>query len=192
MILTGELRAGDQINVATLAAELELGRSPVHMAIHRLDREGLVAIIPRKGILVKAETLESFLELIASRELIEPYLTEQAMNHVSPELLQRLEELIAIGWQHNEEGNLLGGMEVDRLFHQALYEASGNSILADFAGQLLDRSMVLWFRTPKTEQQRPNVAELEALLDAIKRNDREGAVAVMSEHISSVRNKHLR
>jgi len=192
MILSGELMAGEQINVAMLADQLNLGRSPVHMAIHRLDREGLVAIIPRKGILVKSETLESFLELIAARQLIEPYLTEQAMNHVSPELFANLDELIATGWKHHRDGNRIGGMEIDRLFHQTLYEASGNNILADFAGQLLDRSMVLWFRAPTHDEKQPNVAELESLLRAIKNNDKATAVASMVQHIASVRNKYLK
>ena len=73
---TQELKAGDQINVTPLSEQLALGRSPVHMAIHRLDREGLVDILPRKGILVRSETLESFFELINARLLVEPYLVE--------------------------------------------------------------------------------------------------------------------
>src|SRR5574344_1535579 len=74
MILENELKPGDQINVAQLCTLLSIGRSPIHQAIHRLDREGLVAILPRKGILIKAETIDSFLSLIDSRLLVEPYL----------------------------------------------------------------------------------------------------------------------
>jgi DNA-binding GntR family transcriptional regulator len=192
MILTGELRAGEQLNVAMLAEKLELGRSPVHMAMHRLDREGLIAIIPRKGILVKAETMESFLELIAARQLVEPHLTGEAMNHMTPDLLAQLDLLVEQGWKHHRESDRLGGMQVDRLFHQTLYDASGNSILSAFAGQLLDRSMVLWFRAPKGDEKRPNVAELESLLAAIKENDRVAAMALMSEHIASVQEKYFR
>jgi len=192
MILTGEYVPGQQLNVATLAEQLDLGRSPVHMAIHRLEREGLIAIIPRKGILIKSETLESFLELIAARQLIEPYLAEQALDNLTPETIQRLEALVELGWNHHEAGNRVGGMEVDRQFHQTLYEVSGNRILADFAGQLLDRSMVLWFRAPKSDNQSPNVTELQALLDAIKKRDKTATITLMSEHITSIRGKFIK
>src|SRR5690606_27964521 len=103
MILSGELLAGEQINVAMLAEQLGLGQSPMHMAMHRLDREGLIAIIPRKGILVKTETVESFLELIAARQLVEPHLTGQAVDRMRPELLAQLEALIEQGWEHHHK-----------------------------------------------------------------------------------------
>ena len=191
MILTHELRAGDQINVARLSEQLNLGRSPIHLAIHRLDREGLVDILPRKGIMVKAETLESFLELIAARLLVEPYLTSLATEHATDELLNNLEHLVATGWEHDRRQNRLGGMEIDRLFHQTLYESSGNRILADFAGHLLDRSMRLWFRPASGISERPNVAELEALLNTIRKGDKAAASKMMEDHIGSVRQKFL-
>src|SRR5690606_39234299 len=189
---SGELLAGEQINVAMLAEQLGLGQSPMHMAMHRLDREGLIAIIPRKGILVKTETVESFLELIAARQLVEPHLTGQAVDRMRPELLAQLEALIEQGWEHHHKNDRLGSMQVDRPFHQTLYDASGNSILSAFAGQLLDRSMVLWFRAPKGHDKQPNVAELKTLLDAIKNNDKAAAMAVMSEHIASVQEKYFK
>ena len=190
MILTGELKAGDQINVTPLSEQLALGRSPVHMAIHRLDREGLVDILPRKGILVRSETLESFFELINARLLVEPYLTEQAVDNITQEQIENLEALIAKGWEHHKNNNRLGSMEIDRLFHQTVYEASGNNILADFASQLLDRSMVLWFRSPGSQSDQPNVAELERLLETIKNKDKAGANEFMQKHVASVRSKY--
>ena len=189
-ILTQELRSGDQINVAQLCAQLELGRSPVHQAILRLGEEGLVDVLPRKGILVKGETLDSFLELIAARLLVEPHLTALAVERATPGLIERLEAILAMGWEHHRNQDRLGGMMADRQFHQALYAQSGNDILAGFAGHLLDRSMRLWYKPPVSES-RPNVAELEALCEKVRQGDRDGAVAIMREHIGSVRSKFL-
>lgn len=191
MILTGELIAGEQINVNSLSEQLSLGRSPVHMAIHKLDREGLVDILPRKGILVRSETLESFFELLNARLLIEPYLTEQAVDNITPEQIDKLEELITKGWEHHHNNDRLASMKIDRLFHQIVYESSGNKILADFASQLLDRSMILWFRSPASQVEQPNVAELELLFETIKKKDKASAVEFMHKHVSSIRNRYM-
>ena len=94
LILTRELKPGEHVNVAQLSEQLGLGKNPIHLAAHRLAREGLVEILPRKGILVRAETLDSFLELIAARELVEPYLTAEAIEYMTPEIFEQLDALV--------------------------------------------------------------------------------------------------
>lgn len=189
MILENELKPGDQVNVAQLCNILSIGRSPIHQAIHRLDREGLVAILPRKGILIKAETIDSFLNLIDARLLVEPYLTGEAMHRMTPELLDKLKKIVQIGRQCAQNNDHHGSMEVDRFFHQTLYEAANNELLANFAGQLLDRSMRLWFRTYTPSAENQNIHELEALYKTIASADREAAVDMMEQHITSIRKK---
>ena len=191
MILSHELRPGEHINVAQLCQRLGLGRSPIHLATHRLAREGLVEILPRKGLLVKAETLDGFVELIAARQLIEPFLTGLAVDRMRPEIIDRLQELVDKGWERYRQKDHAGGMEIDRRFHHMLYDAADNRTLSDFAALLLDRSMLLWFRPKVDAGERANVAELEDLLDCIRRGDREGAVRTMEAHVGSIRQKYL-
>jgi len=191
LILSHALRPGEHINVAQLCERLGLGRSPVHLATHRLAREGLVEILPRKGMLVKAETLDGFLELIAARQLVEPFLTGLAVDNMRPEIVEQLQALVATGWERYRQKDHQGGMEVDRRFHHLLYDTAGNRTLAEFAALLLDRSMLLWFRPKVDAAERANVAELEDLLDCIRRGDREGAVRTMEAHVGSIRRKYL-
>lgn len=192
LILSRELKPGEHVNVAQLSEQLGLGKNPIHLAAHRLAREGLVEILPRKGILVRAETLDSFLELIAARQLVEPYLAAEAVDYMTPEIFERLDALLEKGWRLQEAGDRLGAMAVDRLFHQTVYEAANNELLAEFAAQLLDRSMRLWF-SPAPESNEPsNMAQLETLLDTMKRRDKASTVEQMKAHIGSIRNKFLR
>lgn len=191
MILNGELKPGDQVNVAQLSEQMGFGKNPVHLATHRLDREGLIEILPRKGILIRAETLDSFLELIEARELIEPHLVGEAVARLTPDVVERLQALIEKGRDCHQRGDRQGGMEVDRLFHQTVYAAAGNELLAEFAGQLLDRSMRLWFRPSAATQEKPNVEQLNDMLDTMLRGDREGTMRQMREHIGSIRRKFL-
>lgn len=191
LILSRELKPGEHVNVARLSERIGLGKNPIHLAAHRLDREGLVEIIPRKGILIRAETLDSFLDLISARQLIEPYLAAEAVDRLTPEVLKRLDALIEKGWALHHGGDRLGGMEVDRLFHQTVYEASGNDLLSEFATQLLDRSMRLWFKPAAPNEEAPNIEQLETLLETMKRGDKEATAAQMKAHIGSIRRKFL-
>jgi DNA-binding GntR family transcriptional regulator len=190
MILDMDLRPGDYISVALLSKRLSLGRSPVHIALHRLDREGLVEILPRKGILVKAETANGFVELVSARLLIEPYLTGLAAERADDELIADLEKLIVAGRKFFRAKDRQGGMHIDRLFHQRIYEASGNKTLTDFAALLLDRSIRLWFIPMfETSIENANITQLEDLCETIKRRDKEGAISKMQAHIGAIRKK---
>ncbi|NLZ10111.1 MAG: GntR family transcriptional regulator [Alcaligenaceae bacterium] len=192
MILSHELPPGSQINVAQLSEHLNLGRNPIHMAIHRLDREGLVEILPRKGILVKAETLNSFLDLIQSRLLIEPWLAGQAAEYATAEQLLTLRELVEAGQAYQMQHNRTGAMEIDRLFHRALYQMANNQILADFAEQLLDRSLLLWLRPQFDRPDSQNADDLEALYDAVASGDKIAATQAMQKHIEAIQQNFMK
>ncbi|UCF22637.1 MAG: GntR family transcriptional regulator, partial [Ralstonia sp.] len=66
-IMSCEFRPGEPLNEAQLSALLGLGRTPVHQALHRLEVEGLVSILPRKGVLVTPLSLNDVLDMIEVR-----------------------------------------------------------------------------------------------------------------------------
>lgn len=65
-IVSLRLKPGDALNEAGLCAELGLGRTPVNQALHRLMHEGLVRILPRKGVLVQPLSMDEFAHLIST------------------------------------------------------------------------------------------------------------------------------
>lgn len=190
LILRMELKPGDYLNVAQLCERLSLGRSPVHAAIHRLGREGLLEILPRKGIIIRTETADSFVEIVSARLLIEPYLTGLAAERADATLIADLQALVKAGRKYEQSKDDEGGMRVDRLFHQRVYEGAGNKILADYATQLLDRSLRLWFLPAlEVDTKRSNIGELEDLFQSIKARDKKAAVKKMEQHIGAIRRK---
>jgi DNA-binding GntR family transcriptional regulator len=152
-----------------------------------------VEIVPRKKIVIRGETVESFVELWNARLLVEPYLTELATARADERLIEELRGFLAIGRKRHRSGDRRGCMEIDRTVHQRVYQASGNRLLADFACLLLDRSMRLWF-TPfvgRYEDDR-TMDELAALVEAIERRDPAAAGRLMAEHIGSLRGNFAR
>lgn len=71
-IVTAVFRPGEQINTGLICNQLQIGRTPVHLAIHRLEGEGLIEIMPRRGVVVKPIDRAEMLELIEARHMVEP------------------------------------------------------------------------------------------------------------------------
>src|ERR1700742_4044211 len=66
-----EFRPGDYLNEADLSERLGIGRTPVHQAIDRLMMDGLVQVMPRKGIIVTPVSLDDVLQTVDVRLLNE-------------------------------------------------------------------------------------------------------------------------
>jgi DNA-binding GntR family transcriptional regulator len=180
-IVALRLRPGDALNEAGLCAELGLGRTPVNQALHRLMHEGLVRILPRKGVLVLPLSMDEFAHLIEVRRLTEPPCAALAAARIEPEAVARLEALLA-----EQPDGLDAILESDRRFHALIAEASGNRVLAEVLAGLHGRSVRFWALSLATGHHLAEVAEEHAvILEALRRRDPEAAAAAMTAHIDS-------
>jgi len=71
-IITCAFKPGEYVNEARISTVLGLGRTPVHQAIDRLMLEGMVQVIPRKGVIVKPVSLDEVMQIIEARFIVEP------------------------------------------------------------------------------------------------------------------------
>src|SRR5216684_3509714 len=70
-ILSGELRAGARIDQVRLAEQLDVSLVPIREALKKLDAEGFVQIIPRRGAFVTETSTHDMQELYLAREILE-------------------------------------------------------------------------------------------------------------------------
>jgi len=180
-IVALRLKPGDALNESGLCAELGLGRTPVNQALHRLMHEGLVRILPRKGVLVQPLSMDEFAHLIEVRRLTEPPCAALAAARIGAEALERLEAVLAAS-----PTDLDAILESDRLFHAVIAEASGNRVLAEVLAGLHGRSVRFWALSLATGHHQAEVAEEHAvILAALRRRDPDAAAAAMTAHIDS-------
>ena len=66
-------RPGKVLSEAAISVELGIGRTPVHQAIHRLMMDGLVSIMPRKGVMVRSVSVDEAMDIIGVRLVTECY-----------------------------------------------------------------------------------------------------------------------
>ncbi len=141
---------GQYLNEAAICAQLGLGRTPVHQALQRLHLEGLVEVLPRKGIIVQPDSLAEILKILNSRLTVEPELARLAAQRarageVDRDRLMKLKAIATATDPNVEPPDLADFTGNDRGFHREIGELSGNSVLGDFARILHERSTRFWY-----------------------------------------------
>ncbi len=187
-ILSLELRPGEYVNEAQICAALELGRTPVHQAFHRLQLEGLVEIVARKGVVVKPMSLDDVVEIIEVRRLNEPYCARLAAERATQADIAEMESLVAGASAPTARKDYLALIEIDRRFHGCIAAAARNKVLAEILARLHDRSLRFWhLALTKPDHLEDVLDQHYDVLDFIKRHDPDGAAASMEGHIESFR-----
>lgn len=141
---------GQYLNVASICDTLGLGRTPVNQALQLLQVEGLVEVLPRKGIIVQPDGAKEILKILDSRCIIEPELARRAsVRSIEGEIEEHeLAALVALAEAPDE---MLDPPDVDafiandRAFHRMITNLSGNPILSEFVSTLHDRSCRFWY-----------------------------------------------
>jgi DNA-binding GntR family transcriptional regulator len=191
-ILTLQLRPGMFLNELTLSEMLGIGRMPVHQAVQRLKGEGLVEVIPRKGLVIRPDSLKDMLSLLEARLAIEPNITALAAERASKAQIAALKKIVMDSKRIVNQIERMSFMSLDRAFHALIGDAAGNKILADAQRPLHERSELIWhLRVMREDGLVVNQREHMNIFTAIAERDAHAARKAMEEHIHSLHNRIL-
>ena len=183
-IITCRYRPGEVLSEAAISLELKIGRTPVHQAIHHLMMDGLVSIIPRKGVMVRPVSIDEAMEITGVRLVTECYCARLAADRADDSELQRLQDIVDSSEKIIEERNVEQMMLLDREFHDILARAARNSVLADVLRNLHERSLRFWFISLRDPDHHRNVwAQHRAIVKALQSRQPDAAEAAMRDHI---------
>ncbi|AOI69793.1 GntR family transcriptional regulator [Burkholderia ubonensis] len=187
-IITMRLKPGAALNEAELVARTGIGRTPVHQAVHRLVLEGLLSVIPRKGLMVQPLSLDDIVAIIDVRRINEAHCVELAARHATPDDFARLAALLDDGETRADAHDVEGMMELDRAFHLTIGAAARNPVLAEILRGLHERSLRFWFVTLSAPDHLADVQrEHRELFERLAARDAPGARAAVERHIDSFR-----
>ena len=187
-----EFRPGDYLNEAELSERFGIGRTPVHQAIDRLMIEGLVQVMPRKGIIVAPVSLDSVVQTIEVRLLNECHCARLAAERASEEDIRIMDDILAHAEKELPRHNSERLMRLDREFHGAIAQSSRNAVLADVLGRLHDKSLRFWILSLNTPGHHARVhTQHRAILGAIRAHDPLTAEQAMRDHIEDFRRNLL-
>jgi len=193
-IMTCALAPGEYVNEAALCARLKLGRTPVNQALHRLMLEGLVNIMPRKGVIVKPVSLDEVMQIIEVRLLTETYCVRLVAERATEADIAELEVTLTRAAQWTRAHNVEQMMLSDQTFHNILARIAGNTVLSGILRRLHDRSLRFWFISLKAvgRHHRYVQDQHESILAAIRKHDAPRAESAMRSHIESFRDNVAR
>jgi DNA-binding GntR family transcriptional regulator len=187
-IIHGVLRPGQPLAEIGLAEEFGRSRTPIREAILRLESEGLAARVPRRGLVVAKMTREEVLEVYAVREVLGGLAARLAALGMMPTEIDRLVWLNDRLRVATVAGDRKAMIQLNLEFHDAISQASRNSMLRDFMRRLHE-----WVhRFQETTMAFPGrgleaIAEHEALIEAIRRRDPDAAERIARVHADRAR-----
>lgn len=190
-IIKLELEPGALITVEEISEQLGVSRTPIRTALNSLTNEGLIEVVPGKGTFVKDLTKKEAADLFSLRELLESYSISLATKLRTDEDIKKIEHLLhkmKLSYSDNYK-NKEEFLTYDSEFHYAIVRISNNSYLEKHLTQLLDNSRR--YLNASTVNMIINMAidEHKELIEQIKNQDVEKAVACMKNHIANV---HIR
>ncbi|MED5358647.1 MAG: GntR family transcriptional regulator [Pseudomonadota bacterium] len=187
MIVTLHLEPGAVLSEAELSEQLGIGRTPIREALQRLAREGLVLILPRKGILVSEINPGKQLLLLEVRRELERLLARSGAQRATDEERERFTE-IADGMERAErENDDLGFMRLDDTFNKLIATAAHNEYANRAIGLTHGLSRRFWYVHYKEAADLPVAARLHAkLARAIAGGDSAAAATASDELVDYV------
>ncbi len=187
MIVTLRLEPGTVLSESTLSQRLGIGRTPIREALQRLAREGLVVILPRKGILVSEINPRKQLLLLEVRREIERLLARTGAMRRTEEERRRFLEIAAGMEKAAGENDDISFMRYDNALNDLIAEAAHNEYANRAIGLLHGLSRRFWYVHYKEAADLPLCARLHAeLARRIAEGDPDGAAEACDRLIDYV------
>lgn len=185
-ILTGELKPGERLMEVHLANQLGVSRTPVREAIRKLELEGLVIMIPRRGAEVAKITEKSMQDVLEVRRALDVLSAELACERITEEELEQLERACrefenAVATQDTAEI-----ARADVALHDIIIRATGNARLEQLTHNLAEQMYRYRFVYIKDVSQHMGLMnEHQAIYDSIKTRDKTKAAQYAGVHIDN-------
>jgi DNA-binding GntR family transcriptional regulator len=185
-IIKGHFKPGEKLVEQTLAQEMGVSRTPVREAIRRLEAEGFVVSIPRKGVVVSRADKEEIVQLYSIRAELEGLAARWAIENADEDDIQKLDEAILRMEETAASGDLDGVVQSNALFHDAIAQASKSRILCTLLKTLQDNIQRFRFQSLHLPgRPKAALAEHKEIVAAIKEKKTEEADRLLKEHLQN-------
>jgi len=187
MIVTLRIAPGAAVSEQELAGNLGIGRTPIREALQRLAREGLVAILPRRGIIVSGIDVKRQLRLLEVRRELERLVARSAARRATDEERARFKDVARAFEESARVNDDVAFMRIDREFNELCSEASHNEFAAGAMSLMHSLSRRFWYIHYKQAADMPLTAKLHAnIARAIARGDEEAAATASEKLLDAI------
>ena len=185
-ILNGSHAPGTMLGEAALATEIGVSRTPVRVALARLQDEGWIHIYPKRGAIVQGIDERTVAELADARFVLETTADERASEPMRQRLAEKLDGLITQHRAAFAEGDVARFIELTLEFHRGFVEAGDNRVMLEMYALLSDRHRFTLFMNSRHLLERSDelIAEHEALVAHLRAGDSAAFATTLQGHIA--------
>jgi len=190
--MRGTLKPGTRLPEEELSKIMNISRAPIREAFNRLEKEGFVTIIPRKGAAVSRITLPMIEDIFEIRETLESLAVKKAIGRISIEELEKVgEDFKKFINKPADTENRINYLALDKEFHDLLSQNCGNEKLIEILANLQEQ--IHWLRniSLKRTSFSGSVKEHLAIIEALKRNDEELIIKNLLLHLERAKRSSL-
>lgn len=191
-IVNGKLKPGERLMEQQVAEELGVSRTPVREAIRKLEIEGFIIMIPRKGAYVSDISLKDIAQVFEVRAAMEALAAGLAAQRIADDQMEKLERKLVEVKNAVDNSDLDNIIHFDTDFHEIIYDASRNDRLVQILNNL--REQIQRYRTASLASPgrlKDTLREHQELVDAISTRNVALAQKVAKEHIENAENSIL-
>ena len=188
-IVEGRLKPGQRLMEVQLVEQLGVSRTPVREAIRKLELEGLVVMVPRKGAYVANISVKDLMDVLEIRASLEGLGASLAAERRNDEDIKNLAALEVEFEEAVRTQNIDMLLKKDIEFHECIFKSTNNKKLHQLINSLWEQ--VYRFRVTYISDYDSTVNIIEEhkmILDAIKRRDNKLAKKYAMEHIQKAEN----
>lgn len=182
-VITLELPPSAVIDEHNLMQQLDLGRTPIREALQRLDSEGLVTVVPRRGTFVSDVSVTDLQKIFELRIILEGFCARLAAQRITEDHIEKM-EMVLRDLEDLQDGNPSVLISIDKRFHWLLYRAADNEFLAETLDRLYDLSLRLWYLVlNRLDDVRDAIEQHREVLSALEEGDAARAETLVQAHI---------
>ena len=177
----GTLTPGSLINVRKLTEELNVSRTPLREALAQLEVQGLVTIMPQRGVLINVLTLENLLDLFEIIGALESQVVKKVFDGITENKISTMVRYNQAMATAIEKGKNRKFHETNILFHKVFLDLSANQELTSYIGNLKLRLFGFAVRSYRDRFKRAIVAEHDVFIDLVRDGNRDGAAEYLKD-----------
>ncbi len=183
MIVTLQLAPGTVLSEQVLALRLKIGRTPIREALQRLARDGLVVIMPRRGIMVAEINLRLQLRLLEGRRELERLMSNLAAERATPDERLEFAEMAQAMLAAADDADDIAFMRLDQRFNILVAEAARNEFARRSMGLMNALSRRFWYQHYQQVADLPLAAKLHAAVAEAVSQKKAKAAAIASDRL---------
>jgi DNA-binding GntR family transcriptional regulator len=185
-IVQGRFQSGTHLSDRMLQDTFQVSRTVIREAVRQVEAEGLIETFPHRGSFVKQLTVREAEQVYAVRGVLEALAAKEFARNATDDEIEQLVHVVQRIRKHLTRRQMQEIIDLKHQFYDQLLAGSRNSHVKQMLAPLLNINAQLRATSLSDPNRLPHtVAEMEALVDAIKARDEDAAWAASLKHVQN-------